>query len=60
MNQQPHVILMTPQEARVDDLEGQVEELLQEVRVLPERIRQQAPPPAPRPAREEQLRAWAD
>ena len=60
MGKQPEILVITPQEARMDDLEGQVDELLQEFRVLPERLRQQATPPAPRPAQVEQLREWAD
>lgn len=60
MNQHPDVLVLTPQESQIDDLEVQLENLSQEIQSLPERIRQQAPPPAPRPAREEQLRTWTD
>ncbi len=60
MSSQAEVLVLTPQESRMEDLEGQLGELTESVKDLPNRIRKQAPAPQPKPAREEQLRSWAD
>ncbi len=57
---QQEVLVLTPQEAQLEDLEERLEDLSVELERLPDRLIQQTPPPAPRPEREAQLRAWAD
>ncbi len=60
MGTNPEVLVLTPQEAQLEDLEERLDDLSQELVQLPDRIRRETPPPAPRPEREAQLRAWAD
>ncbi len=57
---QPEVLVLTPEAAQLEDLEERLGELSQVLELLPARILRETPPPAPRPEREAQLRAWAD
>ncbi len=60
MSNQPEVLVLTPQEAQLENLEERLDDLSLELQQLPDRILRETPPPAPRPEREAQLRAWAD
>ena len=58
--QRPEILVQTPEDARAEDLEIQVERLTEEIERLPQRLQRQAPPPASRPAPEDDRRVWAD